>query len=107
MQLPTKIEGPVAVIGDVHGQTEKLQTILAKLRGRPDYKNRWIVFIGDFVDRGPDPAGSTELVLSLMESHGNVAAICGNHELAMCGALHLFPPPELSLIHISEPTRPY
>lgn len=94
MQLPTKIDGPVAVIGDVHGQIDKLQTIIAKLKARPDFQQRWIVFIGDFVDRGPNPAAATELVLSLMETHGNVAAVCGNHELAMCGSLHLFPPPE-------------
>ncbi|MFK7819917.1 MAG: metallophosphoesterase [Planctomycetaceae bacterium] len=94
MQLPTKIDGPVAVIGDVHGQVDKLQTILTKLQGRPDFRQRWIVFMGDFVDRGPNPSAATELVLSLMQSHGNVAAVCGNHELAMCGALHLFPPPD-------------
>ena len=94
MQLPTKIDGPVSVIGDVHGQVDKLQKVLAKLRARPDFHQRWIVFIGDFVDRGPDPKGATDIVLSLMQEHGYVASICGNHELAMCGSLHLFPPPD-------------
>ena len=94
MRLPTEIDGPVAVIGDIHGQVDKLARLLAKLETLPDYQERWIVFIGDYVDRGPDPKASTEMILQLMETHGKVTAICGNHELAMCGALHLFDPPE-------------
>ncbi len=91
---PTQIDGPVAVVGDVHGQAEKLDAILRKLEALPGSSERWIVFIGDFVDRGPDPAAVTETVLQLMRSHGRVAAVCGNHELAMCGSLHLFQPPD-------------
>ncbi len=94
MELPSKIDGPVAVIGDVHGQVDKLQRVLTQLKSTPGFAERWVVFIGDFVDRGPDPAGATQMVLELMASHGRVAAVCGNHELAMCGSLHLFPPPE-------------
>ena len=57
-RLASRIQGPVAVIGDVHGQVEKLLTILDRLRELPDYEQRWIVFIGDLVDRGPDPRGA-------------------------------------------------
>ncbi len=92
--FPSKIEGPVAVIGDVHGQVDKLQDILGQLRALPDHDDRWIMFIGDLVDRGPNPAGATQMVLDLLDTHSRVACLCGNHELAMCGALHLFPPPE-------------
>ena len=63
--LKTKIQGPIAVIGDVHGQVDKLQVILEKLKKLPDYQQRWIVFIGDFVDRGPDSKGAVELFLDL------------------------------------------
>ena len=49
--LATRIQGPVAVIGDVHGQTDQLEGVLDKLRALPDYERRWLVFIGDFVDR--------------------------------------------------------
>lgn len=94
VQQPTQIDGPVAVIGDVHGQLDKLQVILERLQRTPGFEHRWIVFIGDLVDRGPNPRGATDMVLSLMQSHRLVATVCGNHELAMCGALHLFPPPE-------------
>jgi serine/threonine protein phosphatase 1 len=90
-QFTTRIQGPVAVVGDVHGQTDKLQAVLDKLRRLRDYDERWIVFIGDFVDRGPDPKGSIDLVLDLIKSHPRTTAICGNHEYAMCSSLGWIP----------------
>ena len=53
-QLATRIDGPVAVIGDVHGQVDQLVVILDRLRQLPDFESRWIVLIGDLVDRGPE-----------------------------------------------------
>lgn len=94
--LKTRINGPVAVIGDVHGQVEKLLAVLEKLRTLPDYEERWIVFIGDFVDRGPDPKGAVDAALDLLMQHPRTTAIAGNHELAMCGALQFVPVPEFS-----------
>lgn len=93
-QLATRIQGPVAVIGDVHGQTDKLQAVLDKLRRLPDYEQRWLVFIGDFVDRGPDPKGSIDLVLDAIKTHKRTTAICGNHEYAMCASLGWIPTPD-------------
>lgn len=90
----TKIHGPVAVIGDVHGFTDKLEAVLDKVRRLPDYRERWIVFIGDFVDRGPDPKGVIDAVLRLAQEHPRTTAICGNHEFAMCGSLGWIPAPE-------------
>lgn len=92
----TQIDGPVAVIGDVHGQVEKLDAILRKLAALPDSRRRWIVFIGDLVDRGPDPRGAIERVVQLYKEHGRVTAVSGNHELAMAGALRLVDVPSYS-----------
>jgi serine/threonine protein phosphatase 1 len=91
IQFPTKIQGPVAVIGDVHGQVEKLQAVLDQLRELPDYQERWIVFIGDFVDRGSDPKTAIDMTLGLMREHRRTTAIAGNHEFAMGAALGWFP----------------
>ena len=85
--LKTKIQGPIAVIGDVHGQLDKLTVILEKLKQLPDYQHRWIVFIGDFVDRGADSKGAISAVLNLQRDHPRTTAIAGNHEFAMCSAL--------------------
>jgi len=92
--LATRIQGPVAVIGDVHGQTDKLQTVLDKLRALPDYQKRWLVFIGDFVDRGTDPKGAVDQFLELLETHPRTTAICGNHECAMGSSLGWIPTPD-------------
>ena len=89
--LARKIEGPVAVIGDVHGQVDKLLAVLEKLRQLPDYTQRWIVFIGDLVDRGQDPRGAVEIFAELLETHPRTTAIEGNHEFAMASALGWHP----------------
>ena len=93
MELTTEIDGPVAVIGDVHGHLEKLISILNQLTELPDADQRWIVFIGDLVDRGPDSCGVLELVCELLRTHPKTAVVCGNHDLAMAGALELIQTP--------------
>jgi serine/threonine protein phosphatase 1 len=95
-ELATRIQGPVAVIGDVHGQAEKLLRILEKLQHLPDYEQRWIVFIGDFVDRGPDPKAALDIFCDLITRHPHTTAIAGNHEFAMSASLGLLPTPDYS-----------
>lgn len=96
MELTNSITGPVAVIGDVHGHVDKVRRILDQLARLPDFERRWIVFIGDLVDRGPDPKGTLDLVLELMRTHPKTAAVAGNHELAMSASLGCVPVPEYS-----------
>ena len=52
-KLPT---GPIDIIGDVHGEAEALNALLAHLgytaTGHP--QGRSLAFVGDLVDRGPD-----------------------------------------------------
>ena len=92
--LPNRIDGPVAVIGDVHGQTDKLRRVIDKLSRVPNIQQRWIVFIGDLVDRGPDSKGAIDIYCDLAERHGRVAWVCGNHELAMAASLKLIDVPD-------------
>lgn len=94
--LTTRIDGPVAVIGDVHGQVDQLVVILDRLRQLPDFESRWIVLIGDLVDRGPDPKGALDVVCDLIIEHPRTTMVCGNHELAMGAALGLIPTPDYS-----------
>ncbi|MCA9057092.1 MAG: metallophosphoesterase, partial [Planctomycetaceae bacterium] len=92
--VPHRIDGPLAVIGDVHGQTDKLRAIIRQLARLPDIHQRWIVFIGDLVDRGPDPAGTVQLYCDLTTQHDKVTWLCGNHELAMACSLGLIDTPD-------------
>ncbi len=40
--------------GDIHGEAEKLDELLALMPLRPDDR---LVFLGDYIDRGPDSRG--------------------------------------------------
>lgn len=75
--------GPLDIVGDIHGELHALQALLHHLgydeTGR-HAQARTLVFVGDFVDRGPDSPGVVGLVQRLVES-GNACAIAGNHEI--------------------------
>ena len=73
---------------------DALQKIFDRLRCRDDFQRRWIVFIGDLVDRGPDPKGAINFVLETIREHPRTIALSGNHELAMSGALGVIETPE-------------
>jgi len=44
--LANKIDGPVVVIGDLHGQHDLLGSLLDNLETKTDISDRWVVFIG-------------------------------------------------------------
>lgn len=68
----------ILAIGDIHGCLEKLQALLAGLSWDPEKDT--LVFIGDYVDRGPDSAGVIQHILGLMEWSENIVCLRGNHE---------------------------
>ena len=99
--LPRTIDGPLVVIGDLHGAAPLLDRLLRVLAERvPDLADRWVVFAGDFIDRyrprlGGNPRKTIDAVLALRDRHRRVAAVMGNHDLALLGATGLVPtPPE-------------
>ena len=96
MKLATEIDGPIAVIGDVHGQIDKLGIILDKLQDAPNFEQRWIVFAGDFVDRGPETRATLDMVHDFIDFHPRTTAVAGNHDFAMAASLGLVPAPEYS-----------
>ncbi|WP_424862259.1 polynucleotide kinase-phosphatase [Streptomyces sp. MMS24-I29] len=75
------LTGPFDIIGDVHGCSSELETLLGKLGyvdgAHPD--GRTAVFVGDLVDRGPDSPGVLRRVMSMV-STGNALCVPGNHE---------------------------
>jgi len=91
ISLKSKIQGPVAIVGDLHGQVEKLSIVLGRLRRLPEFQHRWVIFIGDFVDRGPDTRSTIQMVLDFANEHPRTTAVMGNHEFAMCSALGWLP----------------
>ena len=88
-------EGPLYVVGDVHGYLAELRAALQSA-GITDADDHWIGgnarlwFLGDFTDRGPDGVGVIELVIQLSAeaaaAGGYCKALMGNHELLLLGA---------------------
>jgi protein phosphatase len=77
----THLTGPFDIIGDVHGCSSELETLLAKL-GYDDGAHpagRTAVFVGDLVDRGPDSPGVLRRVMGMVEA-GTALCVPGNHE---------------------------
>jgi len=66
-------------IGDVHGCAVELRMLINQL---PLTKDTTVVFIGDYVDRGPDSKGVIDTVLELSQ-HCHVVPLMGNHEQMM------------------------
>ncbi|WP_333770796.1 polynucleotide kinase-phosphatase [Streptomyces sp. IBSBF 2435] len=75
------LTGPFDIIGDVHGCSSELETLLAELgydNGRHP-AGRTAVFVGDLVDRGPDSPAVLRRVMSMVEA-GTALCVSGNHE---------------------------
>ncbi|MEU8549038.1 polynucleotide kinase-phosphatase [Streptomyces roseoverticillatus] len=83
------LTGPFDIIGDIHGCSSELETLLAKL-GYEDGVHpagRTAVFVGDLVDRGPDSPGVLRRVMGMVAS-GNALCVPGNHENKLGRWLH-------------------
>jgi serine/threonine protein phosphatase 1 len=63
-------------VGDIHGESGMLGELLATLPLGPDDR---IVFVGDYVDRGPDSKGVVEQLIAFSREHPCVFLL-GNHE---------------------------
>jgi len=76
-------DGPIDVVGDVHGEIEALEDLLHALgyRGRGEHAGaRRLVFIGDLCDRGPDSPAVIRRVREMVEA-GTAQCLLGNHEV--------------------------
>ncbi len=75
--------GPLDIVGDIHGEIDALQQLLAHLGYGPDGahpQGRTLVFVGDYCDRGPDSPGVLARVAQL-HAAGRALAVLGNHEI--------------------------
>jgi Calcineurin-like phosphoesterase len=89
----------VHVIGDVHGELEKLRHLLCGaqlIRTDTDENETWcgdessLWLMGDLVDHGPDGIGAVDLVMRLQhqaaEVGGRVQVLLGNHDMLLLAA---------------------
>jgi serine/threonine protein phosphatase 1 len=68
-------------IGDIHGCLDKLERLIAACEAHADGRPARWVFLGDYVDRGPDSRGVIELLMRRQQAQpGSIVCLRGNHE---------------------------
>ena len=73
------MSGRTFAVGDVHGELGHLERLLSRLPALD--RGDTLVFLGDYVDRGPDSAGGVALVRGLpARTPAKVVALRGSHE---------------------------
>lgn len=73
------------IIGDVHGYASLLKKLLLKLgyeksNGSFSHPSRKAIFVGDFINRGPEIRKTIRIIRAMVET-GSAFAILGNHEI--------------------------
>jgi hypothetical protein len=72
------------IIGDIHGHADELRQLLLKLGYKRSgygfrHTDRQVVFVGDFIDRGPEIADAIQIARATVDD-GYGHAVMGNHE---------------------------
>jgi serine/threonine protein phosphatase 1 len=68
----------IFAIGDIHGCAQQLSTLLDRIPYNP--KLDTLIFLGDYVNRGPDTKGVLDILLELKKSCKDIHFLKGNHE---------------------------
>lgn len=70
-------QGRLLAIGDIHGCLRQLEELLGRVA--PTDRDR-VVFLGDYVDRGPDSAGVIDCLIEFGRTFPATVFLRGNHE---------------------------
>ena len=71
-------------IGDIHGMLAKLESLLDII---PVDRQDTLIFLGDYLNRGPKPRGVIERIINLRKDGYRVVALKGNHEAVFLNLL--------------------
>uniref|UniRef100_A0A7E4UMX0 Serine/threonine-protein phosphatase n=1 Tax=Panagrellus redivivus TaxID=6233 RepID=A0A7E4UMX0_PANRE len=83
-----KLQPPICVLGDLHGQFLDLQKMLEKMGPPPKQK---YLFLGDYVDRGHFSLETVTLLLAMKLRHPkHLFMIRGNHETRAVNKIYGF-----------------
>jgi len=81
----------VYAVGDIHGRLDLLEDLLRRIREdaerHADDQERTLIFLGDYIDRGPASRGVVERLLEDPLPGFTTVRLMGNHEEAMLGFL--------------------
>jgi serine/threonine protein phosphatase 1 len=71
----------VYAIGDIHGSLQKLRDLMTQCRRHADGRPATFIFLGDYIDRGPDSRGVVDALMDMQaRDPDHVIALKGNHE---------------------------
>jgi serine/threonine protein phosphatase 1 len=70
----------IYAIGDIHGCLSHLENLFDLIN--PDLDRHQLVFMGDYIDRGPNSAGVVDFIINLKKKYNpeNIICLMGNHE---------------------------
>ncbi len=88
-------------IGDIHGCLDKLQRLLEVIRYDPAADR--LIFLGDYIDRGPDSKGVLDLLVRLQQENPAHVFLMGNHEENFLAYLQAWEQDAQSAAWLSEP----
>jgi serine/threonine protein phosphatase 1 len=75
-------------IGDIHGCLDKLRSIMLRCEMHAAGRPLGFVFVGDYIDRGPQSCAVIDCLIDLKARHGDrVVALMGNHEAMALAAV--------------------
>jgi serine/threonine protein phosphatase 1 len=75
-------------IGDVHGCLTKLIGLMTLCHADASKQPTKFIFLGDYIDRGPDSRGVVEFLMSLQQDRpDDVICLMGNHEDMLLAAV--------------------
>jgi len=83
------LDSTACAIGDVHGRSDLLSSLIAFLEGHSAKAQRppRVYFLGDIVDRGPDSRGAMEIVCQTLNRWPESRLLLGNHDFLFRDAL--------------------
>ena len=79
--MPSEKKGKIFAIGDIHGCYEKLQRLMQRLPYDPQQDT--LVFLGDYIDRGPQSKEVMAYLCQLRQQAEKCIMLIGNHEYLM------------------------
>jgi serine/threonine protein phosphatase 1 len=74
----------IVAIGDIHGHLTKLEQLLSKIQPARDDQ---LVFLGDYVDRGPESRGVIDCLIRLKKAFPKTIFLRGNHDQMFLDAM--------------------
>jgi len=67
----------IIAVGDIHGMWDRFASLLSQMDYRP--AEDFLIFLGDYIDRGPEPVRVLDWMMEHVEE-GRLVALRGNHE---------------------------